>query len=181
MPTWHPPPGLPTQRLLVRRGDTWEVRRDLVGPGYRAAYGLVALYHHQALAGKGAPEPRLVDYRIRTHGTPAYRSILRGESNGCHRLYNHLVIRLAGFLLRHRAYLRHGPARESYQRRLTWEGQEIALEHDERGYRFELTPPVPVTVLDGVVRGSRRAVARDVPLASAELNPSAADQATRAR
>jgi len=28
-------------------GDTWEPKTEIIGPGYRAAYGLVALVHHQ--------------------------------------------------------------------------------------------------------------------------------------
>jgi hypothetical protein len=139
-PKWHPPPGTPTQRLCRLVGDRWELRRELIGPGYRAAHGLVALVHHD-LVGRA-----LVDHRIRTHGSPSYRSIGRGESHGCHRLYNHLALRLAGFLLRHRDHVRHGIIQQ-------------------RGYRFELTPPVPVDVLEGEVHGSRRAVARSVPLA----------------
>ena len=34
------------------------------------------------------------DIDIRTHGSANYRSILRGSSHGCHRLFNHLAIRL---------------------------------------------------------------------------------------
>jgi hypothetical protein len=33
--------------LLIKRGDTWEPKTEIIGPGYRAAYGLVALVHHQ--------------------------------------------------------------------------------------------------------------------------------------
>jgi hypothetical protein len=44
-PTWHPATGIPTRKLLIKRGDTWEPKTEIIGPGYRAAYGLVALVH----------------------------------------------------------------------------------------------------------------------------------------
>ncbi len=164
-PTWHPSPGMPTRKLLVKRGDAWEPRTEIVGPGYRAAYGLVAIVHHQIEGHNERGEPQLMDHRIRTHGTPAYRSVKRGESSGCHRLHNHLALRLAGFLVRHRAHVRHGLVPEDYVRRLEYQGQQVALESENKGYRFALTPPVPVTVLDGDVRGNAKAVKRVVPLA----------------
>jgi hypothetical protein len=170
LPTWHPPPGIPVRKLLVRTRGGWAPKRESIGPGYRAAYGLVALVHHEPIAVAGAPDapPFLADRRIRTHGSPSYRSIVRGESHGCHRLYNHLVVRLSGFLVRHRQHVRHGLVPSSYRRVLAFEGREIPLETAHRGYRFELAPPVPVTVLEGEVRGSRRAILRAVPLATRE-------------
>ncbi len=163
-PTWHPSPGMPTRKLLVKRGDSWEPKTEIVGPGYRAAYGLVAIVHHQIEGMNEAGEPQLMDHRIRTHGTPAYRSVKRGESSGCHRLHNHLALRLAGFLVRHRSHVRHGLAPEDYVRKLEYKGQQVALESDYKGYRFQLTPPVKVTVLDGDVQGNAKAVKRLVPL-----------------
>jgi hypothetical protein len=163
-PTWHPAPGMPTRRLLIKRGDTWEPKTEIIGPGYRAAYGLVAMVHHQIVGYAEDGKPQLTDYRIRTHGTPAYRSVKRGESNGCHRLHNHVALRLAGFLVRHRANVRQGLVPEDYVRRLEYQGQEVALESENKGYRFQLTPPVPVTVLSGDVRGNARSVRGLVPL-----------------
>jgi hypothetical protein len=43
-------------------------------------------------------------------------------------------------------------------------GQEVDLSDDNKGYRFQLTPPVPVTILNGDVRGNARAVKGTVPL-----------------
>lgn len=163
-PTWHPSPGMPTRKLLVKRGDSWEPKTEIVGPGYRAAYGLVAIVHHQIEGVNESGEPQLMDHRIRTHGTPAYRSVKRGESSGCHRLHNHLALRLAGFLVRHRSHVRHGLAPEDYVRKLEYQGQHVALQSDYKGYRFQLTPPVKVTVLDGDVQGNAKAVKRLVPL-----------------
>ncbi len=163
-PTWHPSPGMPTRRLLVKRGDSWEPKTEIIGPGYRAAYGLVAIVHHQIEGRNERGELQLMDHRIRTHGTAAYRSVKRGESSGCHRLHNHLALRLAGFVVRHRAHTRHGLTPEDYVRRLEYKGQEVNLESDNKGYRFELTPPVSVSVLDGDVRGNARSVRGTVSL-----------------
>jgi hypothetical protein len=163
-PTWHPAPGMPTRRLLIKRGGVWEPKTEVIGPGYRAAYGLVAITHHQIEGVDEHGQPQLVDHRIRTHGTPAYRSVKRGESSGCHRLHNHLALRLAGFLVRHRAHLRDGIVPEDHVKHLEYKGQEVALETDNKGYRFRLTPPVTLTVLDGDVRGNAKAVKHMVPL-----------------
>jgi len=163
-PTWHPAPGLPTRRLLVKRGDTFEPKTEVIGPGYLAAYGLVAITHLQIEGRNERGEPQLVDHRIRTHGTPAYRSVKRGESSGCHRLHNHLLLRLAGFLVRHRTNIRQGLVPEDYVRHLAYKGHDVDLTTDTKGYRFALTPPVPVTILHGNVRGNARSVRGMVPL-----------------
>jgi hypothetical protein len=165
-PTWHPAPGMPTRRLVVKRGDTWEPKTEIIGPGYRAAYGLIAIVHHQIVGRRETGEPDLMDLRIRTQGTPGYRAVKRGESNGCHRLHNYAALRLAGFLVKHREHVRDGLVPEDYVRNLEYKGQKVALESESKGYRFKLTPPVPVTVLDGDVKGDAKAVKRMVPLAA---------------
>ncbi|MEA2697669.1 MAG: hypothetical protein QOI66_1940 [Myxococcales bacterium] len=164
-PSWHPAPGMPTRHLLIKRGDTWEPKTQVIGPGYRAAYGLVAIVHKSIEGVNEAGEPQLVDHLIRTHGIPAYRSVKRGESSGCHRLHNHLALRLAGFLVRHRENVRDGLVPEDYVRHMEYQGQQVSLQSDTKGYRFKLTPPVPVTVLDGDVRGDAKSVKRVVPIA----------------
>jgi hypothetical protein len=163
-PTWHPAPGMPTRKLLVKKGDGFAPKTEIIGPGYRAAYGLVAMVHHQIEGVNEKGEPQLMDHRIRTHGTPAYRSVKRGESNGCHRLHNFLVLRMAGFLVRHHESVRYGLVPEDYVRKLEYKGQEVALESENKGYRFQLKPPVPVTVLSGDVRGNAKHVRSLVPL-----------------
>jgi hypothetical protein len=160
-PTWYPPPGIPVRSLLDETPLGLRPRTEIIGPGYRAAYGLVALVHEEP---PRAPRTDLVDRGIRTHGTPAYRSVGRGNSHGCHRLYNHLAVRLGSFLLHHREHVRHGAPRQRYKRLIEWEEQQLALESDHRGYRFELRPPVPVEVRAGRVLGSRAAVARAIPI-----------------
>ena len=157
---------MPTRKLLVKRGDTFVPKTEIVGPGYRAGYGLVAIVHHQIMGVNENGEQQLMDLRIRTHGTPAYRSVKRGESTGCHRLHNYLALRLAGFLVKHRENVRDGLVPEDYVRNARiprasrWRSRARA-----KGYRFKLTPPVPVTVLDGDVSGDAKAVKHLVPLA----------------
>jgi hypothetical protein len=165
-PTWHPASGMPTRRLLVKRGDTFEPKTEIIGPGYHAAYGLVAIVHHQIMGKRENGEPDLMDLRIRTHGTPGYRAVKRGESNGCHRLHNYCALRLAGFLVKHHENVRDGLVPEDYVRNLHYKGQEVALTSESKGYRFKLTPPVPVTVLDGDVKGDIKATKHMVPLSA---------------
>ena len=31
-PTWHPATGIPTRKLLIKRGDTWEPKTEISGP-----------------------------------------------------------------------------------------------------------------------------------------------------
>jgi hypothetical protein len=62
------------------------------------------------------------------------------------------------------ANVRDGLAPEDYVRHLEYKGQEVALASESKGYRFKLTPPVPVTVLHGDVRGNARTTKSLVPL-----------------
>lgn len=165
-PTWHPAPGMPTSHLLIKVGDTYVPKTQIIGPGYRAAYGLVAMLHKQIMGTLPNGEPDLMDLRIRTHGTPGYRSVKRGESNGCHRLHNYEALRLAAFLIKHHANTRDGLVPEDYERHLQYKGQDIALQSDSKGYRFKLTPPVPVKVLSGDVKGNAKNVKHLVPVAA---------------
>jgi hypothetical protein len=150
-PAWIPPERTPVEELVRRHEGEWVVNRDLTGPGYASAYGLVMMIHHQLGDRNGTTD--LLDNQIRTHGSVSYHSILRGTSHGCHRLFNHLAVRLASFLLRHRPHVRHGRIATALERELVHEGQTLRLEIDNRGYLFELTPPVPVEVLRGRIRG----------------------------
>ena len=62
-PTWHPATGIPTRKLLIKRGDTQEPKTEIIGPGYRAAYGLVALVHHQIEGVDEHDELQLMDHQ----------------------------------------------------------------------------------------------------------------------
>jgi hypothetical protein len=146
-PSWFPPASTPDRELMQQRPDgRWVPDRDALGPGYASAYGLVALFHHRAVAVRSAP-PALVDVNVRTHGSGNYRSILRGSSHGCHRLFNHLAIRLGSFLLAHRETVRDGLIAERFTRQLESDEEVFHLQTRSRGYRFELVPPVSVEVL----------------------------------
>jgi hypothetical protein len=147
-PAWFPPPTTPDRELVRWRPESgWTPDDDAVGPGYRSAYGLVALLHHRPLQGQ---DPSLMaDEQIRTHGSGNYRSILRGSSHGCHRLFNHLAVRLGSFLLAHHEYVRHGALTERYARPILWKGRKLIVRAENRGYRYELVPPVVVDVLPG--------------------------------
>jgi hypothetical protein len=54
---------------------------------------------------------------------------------------------------------------EDYERKLEYRGQQVSLLSENKGYRFKLTPPIKVTVLDGDVRGNARSVRHLVPMA----------------
>jgi len=179
-PAWFPPPTTPDRELMRRGPDgKWIADRDGVGPGYRSAYGLVALVHHRAVGASGSGTV-FVDLGIRSHGSGNYRSILRGSSHGCHRLFNHLAIRLGSFLLAHHDNVRHGVLDERYQRTIPWRGRTYKLRASSRGYRYELVPPMPVEVLPGrTVRSKRLPAVPDVPPAPAAKPVGAPQSAIR--
>ena len=154
-PAWLPPASTPDEELVSKRGEEFRPKLGLFGPGYQSAYGLVMMMHHKVLEGTNARgEPRLFDEGIRTHGSVTYSSILGGYSHGCHRLYNHLAVRLAGFLLSHRTHHRRGSIPVDYNREVVVEDQTIDIEIRSRGYLYELDPPVPVNVLEGNILGT---------------------------
>lgn len=144
-PVWYAPPSTPDADLVGLRDGRWTVKEALIGPGYRSAYGLVMLVHHQPVLLRD--HTYMLDHGIRTHGTVSYRSILAGDSHGCHRLYNHHALRLATFLLRNHAYVAHGVVHEPYDRRVRRSGRVWYVHRDDRGFRYELTPPVPIDVM----------------------------------
>jgi hypothetical protein len=149
-PAWFAPPSTPDEELVRRHGNTWVAREDSIGPGYRSAYGLVMMIHRTP-ADRG-----LLDTEVRTHGTVSYPSITGGNSHGCHRLYSPLASRLAGFLLHRQEHVTHGELTEHYVRTLRWAGKVFRLERSTRGYRRELSEPIPVRVLEGRIRGRRK-------------------------
>ena len=156
-PAWLPPDTTPDEELVRRSGGGWVPKQELLGPGHRSAYGLVMLMHHrEAGVVEDDGQPVLRDEGVRTHGSVSYRSILRGQSHGCHRLFNHLAVRLGSFLLAHREHVVRGPLEARYTRRVQHHGSAGLLELRTRGYRFELTPPVRVEVLEGRIRGGVR-------------------------
>ena len=96
---------------------------------------------------------------MRAHGSVSYGSILRGTSHGCHRLYNHLAVRLTGFLVRHRAHIRRGSIPARYLRDLVDAGVNVVdTSFIEPGDPIELPVGVEFVVKPTVSAGSRDTV-----------------------
>jgi len=154
-PAWYPFKSTPDNELVRRSGrGKVELKYSVFGPSYRSAYGLVMMIHHQKVTVRG--KTYWWDNGIRTHGSANFKSIIKGCSHGCHRLYNHQSMRLSSFLLRHRKHVRHGHMKERYGRIVRAKGKVLRLELNNRGYRYEMTPPVQVEVLEGRIRGHRK-------------------------
>ncbi len=153
-PTWFPPSSTPDRDLVKYLWNgKWRLKREVFGPGPRSAYGMVMLVHHRVT--KQGRRERFSDNGIRVHGSSSVTSIAHGTSHGCHRLFNHLAVRLGGFLLAHRTHVRKGEDISPYRRVVNYKGRfEARLE--SRGYLYELTPPVPIEVLPGRIRSARK-------------------------
>ena len=162
-PVWLPPESTPARDLLVRnprRGRRGElpylVNLHETGPSYASAYGLVAAYHQKFLELPDGSVRLGGDEGIRSHGSVDYMSIMRRHSHGCHRLHNHIAVRLMSFVLKHRPHRRAGQQRLGFRRELIHEDETYRMEIDEGGYVFELETPLRVEVLEGRIRGDRR-------------------------
>lgn len=142
-PSWLPPASTPDRELVRRAGGGFVLAREQLGPSYRAAFGMVAFVH--LVEGRGDER---WDQGIRTHGTGNLTSVATGVSHGCHRLLGYHVVRLADFVLAHRAHARRGDT-PTYYRRVVRAGGDFRIAIDSLGYRIELTPPIPVHVLPG--------------------------------
>lgn len=153
-PTWIPPESTPLRSLAKRRYVNGKaqpvVNYSEMGPGYLSAYGLVAGYFT-----KGSGN---FDQGIRAHGSSDYMSIRSPErySHGCHRLLNHLSVRLYGFILNHRNVVVEGDQPVRHQRVFYHEGTAYHLRVPSRGFKYTLEPPLPVKVLRGRIRGKRK-------------------------
>lgn len=156
-PVWMPPSSTPPQALLKRkRNGEWYLNYHETGPSYASAYGLVAAYHRKFREVDG----ELIlggDEGIRMHGSVDYMSIMRRHSHGCHRLHNHIAVRMMSFILAHHAHKRLGQQHIEYVLPLKreYEGEEVEMELklEKGGYVFLLEQPVHVTVLEGRIRG----------------------------
>lgn len=176
-PVWLPPAGTPPDTLVYQSvshedGETeWEVNDNLVGPGYASAYGLVAAYHQRFRERDGERIPTQ-DEGIRTHGSSDYTSIWQRASHGCHRLHNHLAMRLFNFVLMHRQHRRLGHRSAAFKMPVAVPGFETVIEVSRTGYAFELREPMPVEVLRGTIRGSlKRAPRKRVPAVDEPITP----------
>jgi hypothetical protein len=163
-PAWLPPDSTPESDLIYEAPDgALSLKRSLIEPGYRNAYGLAMLIHHEPLV-KG-DKTTWLDRGIRTHGSVNYSSIQNGTSHGCHRLYNQLVLRMSGFLLQHRTHVARGKMRAGYERTLEYKDDTIDVVIPTRGYLYELDPPVPVRVLEGNIAGAAQKPVSQIRLA----------------
>jgi hypothetical protein len=170
-PTWLPPKSTPDRELVKNLWNGhWALKSEELGPGPHAAYGMVLLEHLQAIKLKDG-SVRLDDNGIGTHGSASVTSIVNGTSHGCHRLYNQLAVRLGDFLLHHRDHAVRGEQKlgptEEFRRIVYHNDEAFRARIDTRGFLYELTPPVPVNVLEGRIISPRKRP----PLMSAPARP----------
>jgi hypothetical protein len=134
------------------------------GPSYASAYGLVAAYHREYWQ---RPDGTLAlgrDEGIRTHGSVDYMSIMRRHSHGCHRLHNHMAVRLMSFVLAHRPHKRLGQESLVWKKLLAYEEEQYMMEIREGGYAFELNEPLRINVAEGRIRGQvKKAIEFPIP------------------
>ncbi len=157
-PVWVPPESTPPGAMLAKRrdrkrGEYLEVDYHTTGPSYASAYGLVAAYHRKYYRSPDGQIQLGGDEGIRTHGSVDYMSIMRRHSHGCHRLHNHIAVRLMSFVLEHRPHTRYGQQPMVYRREFEFEEEIYTMEFDKGGYEFVLEQPLFVDVLPGRVRG----------------------------
>jgi hypothetical protein len=157
-PVWVPPSSTPGKDLVTkkvfdrRQGPVSVVNTEVMGPGFNSAYGLVMAIHLEK-----KPDGSSFDNQIRTHGSVDYTSIARRFSHGCHRLVNDRAVRLFGFVLKHRPHRRLGSRTlTDFKRAFFHQGRRFTYEIPTRGYYYELRPALPITVLEGSVRGRAR-------------------------
>lgn len=162
-PVWLPPDTTPMKDLIKTvsyRGRRVKVPNyDEFGPWYASAYGLVAGFHVRQ-AQKKSGEFVYFDNGIRSHGSVDYNSILRRYSHGCHRLYNHLAIRLFDFVLRRKPFVRVGEIPAGYSKKVVIDEdgtmETYVIDLKSKGYKYELKEPVPINVLPGNIRGKQK-------------------------
>jgi hypothetical protein len=158
-PVWLPPASTPSETLIAKFRRTsdgsefHELNQNLIGPSFASAYGLVAAYHQHVVGTKDGMLELGRDDGMRTHGSSDYTSIWRTVSSGCHRLHNHLAMRLLNFVLMHRAHRRIGHLPTSYRLRVSSPDLQEQVDIRQTGYEFRLERPLEVRVLPGRIRG----------------------------
>jgi hypothetical protein len=157
-PVWIAPTSTPTRSLvkgrMVNGRGAKTVNYDELGPGYLSAYGLVAGYF--VVPGEnGKPD---FDNGVRAHGSSDYLSIYSsmGFSHGCHRLPNHIAIRMYSFILSHRNKQVAGDQPVNFQRQFLQNERVYDIRIPSRGFAYYLDPPLPVMVLEGNVKGPQK-------------------------
>lgn len=164
-PVWLAPPGTTIKTLITRDLNSktgYSINWHELGPSYASAYGLVAAYHSRFKEGDDGEVELQGDEGIRTHGSVDYMSIMERHSHGCHRLHNHIAVRLMSFVLAHRPHKRVGETPVVYKNTVNNTAEsppddsEYVIEIKKTGYAFQLRRPVPVDVLPGRIVGKRR-------------------------
>jgi hypothetical protein len=157
-PVWIAPASTPIRSLVKPKtvNGKWMkvVNYDELGPGFLSAYGLVAGYF--VVPGQnGRPD---WDNGVRAHGSSDYLSInsANGFSHGCHRLPNHLAIRMYSFILKHRHKRVVGDQPMGFQRQFLYDDMVYEMRIPSRGYLYVLEPPLPVNVLEGEIKGEQK-------------------------
>jgi hypothetical protein len=165
-PVWIAPASTPIRSLV--KGKTvngkWQriVNYDELGPGYLSAYGLIAGYF--VIPGQNGRND--FDNGVRAHGSSDYLSIYsaNGFSHGCHRLPNHIAIRMYSFILQHRPMTIVGDKAMNFARQFLQKDTAFEIRLPSRGYYYVLDPPLPVNVLEGEIKGdAKKPVAGYVP------------------
>jgi hypothetical protein len=157
-PVWIAPASTPIRELVKAKtvNGKWMkvVNYDTLGPGYLSAYGLIAGYF--VVPGQGGKPDW--DNGVRAHGSADYLSINSpdGFSHGCHRLPNHIAIRLYSFILQHRKKRVVGDSPMGFQRQFLWQDMVYEMRIPSRGYVYVLDPPLPVNVLEGNIMGDQK-------------------------
>jgi hypothetical protein len=175
-PVWLPPDTTPPKDMLVRKKKRkpdepeFEVNYHETGPSYASAYGLVAAYHKKYFERADGSIMIGNDEGIRTHGSVDYMSIMRRHSHGCHRLHNHIAVRLMSFVLDHRPHKRLGNEKLSFKKSILYEDQTYEMDIKQGGYVFALEVPIKVEVFEGRVRGD---VKRPLEFLVPKWNPDA--------
>lgn len=158
-PVWLPPESTPARDVFRRTGrrgaQAWAANYHETGPSYASAYGLVAAYHSSYREREDGTVRLGGDEGIRSHGSVDYMSIMRRHSHGCHRLHNHIAVRLMSFVLAHRTHTRQGNQQIAFRRTVEIDGRNYNMAIDNGGYVFQLAAPLRVNVLEGRIRGER--------------------------
>jgi len=159
-PVWLPPNTTPPRDLLKRREKRkpdepkYEVNYHETGPSYASAYGLVAAYHRPFRRSEDGSVRITGDEGIRSHGSVDYMSIMRRHSHGCHRLHNHIAVRLFAFVVHHRPHHREGHQPTNFVFNFEYEEEPYSVQIKQGGYVFKLERPIFVMVEEGRIRGS---------------------------
>jgi len=173
-PVWIAPNSTPIRTLVkwkrVHGATQQVVNYDEIGPGYLSAYGLVAAYN--VVPGKnGKPD---WDNGVRVHGSSEILSIRNPDaySHGCHRLMNHLAVRMFSFVLRHRPVIVEGDRALDFSRQFLLKDDVFELRLPSKGYHYRLEPPLPVSVLEGNIIGKvKKPITTYVPKPGVQYPP----------